>query len=79
MPSAVPIRERGSVIATGQMFGALGILIFTALGGRLFDSWGPWAPFVLVGSYQATLLLLALVVRYRMTVPTQTAASSVSG
>jgi MFS family permease len=59
-----PVKERGSVIATAQMFGALGILIFTAIGGRLFDAWGPWAPFVLVGGYQALLLLVALAIRY---------------
>ena len=39
-----PVRARGSIIATAQMFGAVGILIFTAIGGRIFDAWGPWAP-----------------------------------
>lgn len=73
-----PVRERGSVIATAQMFGAFGILVFTSIGGRLFDAWGPWAPFILVGSYQAMLLVAALLVRYRMPVP-QAGASSVSG
>jgi MFS family permease len=58
-----PVQERGSVIATAQMFGAVGILIFTAIGGRLFDAWGPWAPFVLVGCYQAMLLIAAIIVR----------------
>ena len=58
-----PIKERGSVIATAQMFGAIGILIFTAVGGRLFDAWGPWAPFVLAGAYQSLLLIVGLVIR----------------
>ena len=58
-----PIRQRGSVIATGQMFGALGILVFTALGGRLFDAIGPWAPFAAVGLYQSALFVVALFVR----------------
>lgn len=58
-----PVRERGSVISMAQLFGALGILIFTAIGGRIFDAWGPWAPFVLVGSYQATLLVIAIIIR----------------
>jgi MFS family permease len=58
-----PVRERGSIIATAQMFGALGVLIFTAIGGRLFDALGPWAPFVLVGSYQSLLLVAAIVIR----------------
>jgi len=60
-----PVKQRGSVIATAQIFGALGILFFTALGGRLFDAWGPWAPFAAVGVYQAVLLVVALVVRAR--------------
>jgi MFS family permease len=59
-----PIKERASVIATAQVFGAAGIMIFTAIGGRLFDAWGPWAPFVLVGSYQSLLLITALIVRF---------------
>lgn len=60
-----PVRERGSVIATAQMFGAFGILVFTALGGRLFDAWGPWAPFFAVGVYQLLLMFFALAVRFR--------------
>jgi MFS family permease len=58
-----PVAERSSVIAGSSMCGALGILIFTAIGGRLFDAWGPWAPFVLAGAYQAVLLLFAIIVR----------------
>lgn len=59
-----PVKERGSVIATGQMFGAFGILVFTAIGGRIFDAWGPWAPFVAAGCYQAVLLVAAVAVRF---------------
>lgn len=58
-----PIRERGSVIATAGMFGAIGILIFTKWGGILFDVWGPWAPFVIAGAYQVVLLAAAVVIR----------------
>lgn len=58
-----PVKQRGSVIATGQMFGAFGILVFTALGGRLFDAIGPWAPFAAVGVYQSALFFVALFVR----------------
>jgi MFS family permease len=58
-----PPRERASVIATNSMFGALGILIFTVIGGRLFDAWGPWAPFVLAGVYQVLLLIVAIIIR----------------
>ncbi len=58
-----PVRERSSVIAGSSMCGAVGIIIFTGVGGRLFDAWGPWAPFVLAGAYQAVLLVAAVVVR----------------
>lgn len=59
-----PIKERGSVIATASMFGAIGILIFTKWGGILFDEWGPWAPFVIAGVYQVGLLVTAVVIRF---------------
>ncbi|MEE4186269.1 MAG: MFS transporter [Gammaproteobacteria bacterium] len=58
-----PVKERGSVISTAQVFGAIGILIFTAIGGRVFDAWGPAAPFVIVGAYQSVLLVAALAIR----------------
>jgi len=58
-----PLRERASVIATNSWCGALGILIFTVVGGRLFDAWGPWAPFVLAGVYQVFLFVAAFCVR----------------
>ena len=58
-----PPRERASIIATMSMCGALGVLTFSVLGGRLFDAMGPWAPFVAVGSFQALLLLCAIGIR----------------
>ncbi len=58
-----PARERGSVIAMNSICGAIGILVFLPIGGRLFDSWAPWAPFVLAGSYQVFLLVAAIVIR----------------
>jgi MFS family permease len=58
-----PPKERASVIATNSLFGALGILILTVVGGRLYDAWGPWAPFVLAGAYQAVLLIVAIIIR----------------
>jgi len=60
-----PARSRGSVIAFSSFVGAIGILIFSAIGGRLFDGIGPAAPFVMLGGYQAMLLVVALVVRAR--------------
>jgi len=58
-----PPRERASVIAMNSWCGALGILIFTVVGGRLFDAVGPWAPFVLAGVYQVFLLIAAIIIR----------------
>lgn len=55
--------ERGSVMAMFSMCGAIGILIFTKWGGMAFDAWGPWAPFLAAGLYQAVLLVAAIVIR----------------
>ena len=58
-----PPKERGSVIALNGMFGAFGIMVLTLIGGRLFDAWGPSAPFVLAGAYQAILFIAAIAIR----------------
>jgi len=58
-----PISERGSVIAMNSICGAIGILVFTVIGGRLFDLYAPWAPFVLAGAYQVVLLIVAVIIR----------------
>jgi MFS family permease len=55
--------ERGTVIATSGLFGAIGILFAAVVGGRLFDSIGPWAPFVLLGALQLGLCAAAVLVR----------------
>lgn len=56
-------RTRGSVIAFNSFCGAIGILLFSSIGGRLFDQVAPWAPFVMLGVYQFLLFLVAGVVR----------------
>jgi MFS family permease len=58
-----PTRERGTIVSTSAMFGAVGILVAAVIGGRLFDSVSPAAPFVMVGVFQAGLLLFAVVIR----------------
>lgn len=58
-----PLRERGSIIGVNGLFGAVGILVFTKIGGVWFDEHGPASPFVLVGAVQVLLLLAALAVR----------------
>jgi len=55
--------ERGTVIATNGWFGAVGILIASLLGGYLFDVFGPWAPFVMIGVFQAAVCGFAVIVR----------------
>ena len=59
-----PVKERGAVIATNGLFGAVGILIAAVVGGRLFDAWGGHAPFVIVGVVQLVLCVVAVATRF---------------
>jgi len=58
-----PESKRGSVVGMFNTCGAIGILIASIIGGRLFDSVGPSAPFVLVGVFNGLVLLAAIAVR----------------
>ena len=58
-----PVKERGSIMAMNSMIGAFGILIFSIIGGRMFDQIAPWGPFVLAGAYQAIMLVAAVAIR----------------
>jgi len=58
-----PESKRGSVVGVFNSCGAIGILVASIIGGRLFDSVGPSAPFVLVGVFNGLVLLAAIVVR----------------
>lgn len=58
-----PKAERGSVIGMFNIFGALGILLITAIGGRLFDTVSPKAPFIVVGIANAIVMCAGLYVR----------------
>jgi MFS family permease len=58
-----PASQRGSIVSTSAMFGAVGILVASLLGGRLFDSIGPSAPFVMTGLFQFVLFAIAVAVR----------------
>jgi MFS family permease len=60
-----PRLSRGSVVGAFNMCGAIGIFIASGLGGRLFDSVGPAAPFVLVGGLNAIVTILAIIVRIK--------------
>ncbi len=58
-----PKAERGSVIGMFNIFGAFGILVITALGGRLFDSVSPKAPFIVVGIVNVLVMIAGIYVR----------------
>ncbi|QGU32582.1 MFS transporter [Thermochromatium tepidum] len=58
-----PLTQRGSVMGAFNVAGAIGILLITAIGGRLFDGVAPYAPFVLVGAINVVLLVLCVAVR----------------
>lgn len=60
-----PVRARGAVVGMFSLWGAVGILIATGVGGRLFDSWAPYAPFVLMGVANLALLVAAIAVRLK--------------
>jgi MFS family permease len=62
-----PTRERGSVIGAFNVSGAIGILLITTAGGRLFDHVDPRSPFIVVGV--VNLLLLAGSVYVRIKAP----------
>jgi len=60
-----PKAERGSVIGIFNISGAIGILVITTIGGRLFDSMSPKAPFIVVGAINALVMLAAVYVRIK--------------
>ncbi len=60
-----PLKERGSVLGAFGLCGAVGIMLATGIGGWLFDSWMRSGPFVLVGTANVLLILLAILVRLR--------------
>ena len=52
-----PKAARGTVVGAFNLSGVLGIMVFVALGGLLYDKYGPSAPFIMVGC--ANLLVMA--------------------
>jgi MFS family permease len=61
--SEAPRLKRGVVIGAFNMCGAIGIFIASGIGGRLFDSVGPYAPFLLIGGLNACVAVMAVFVR----------------
>jgi MFS family permease len=64
-----PLAARGSVLGVFGLFGALGILLATKVGGHLFDDVSPAGPFVLMGGLNGALLIWALAVRKKVRAP----------
>jgi MFS family permease len=60
-----PRLKRGAVVGMFNTFGAIGIFIAVAIGGRLFDLVGGYGPFVLIGGANAVVVLLAIIVRIK--------------
>ena len=52
--------ETGAVSGLFTLFGAIGILLATKIGGLLFDAWMPGAPFIITGLANGVILVAAL-------------------
>jgi len=70
-----PVDIRGSVIGVFGFFGAIGMMLTSLAGGRMFDSIGPWAPFIAVGILQGLLFVVALLLRGQDKTPVAPVAS----
>ena len=60
-----PRLKRGAVVGMFNIFGAIGILVASSIGGRLFDAIAPNAPFVLIGVLNGCVMLFAIYVRIK--------------
>ena len=58
-----PKMKRGAIVGVFNLAGALGILISTGVGGRLFDAIDPSAPFIFIGFCNVFVSLFAIYVR----------------
>ena len=58
-----PKMKRGAIVGVFNLAGALGILISTGVGGRLFDAIDPSAPFIFIGFCNVFVSFFALYVR----------------
>ncbi|MBB2909913.1 MFS family permease [Streptosporangium becharense] len=63
----VPAAVRGSAYGVQTLCGAVGILIVSGLGGLLYDSWRPAAPFVVSGTLGLLVVAFGLAVRRLVT------------
>ena len=58
--SCIPESNTGAVSGLFSLFGAVGILLATKIGGLLFDSWMSGAPFIITGLANGVIALGAL-------------------
>ena len=54
------VRLKGSIAGVYSWCGGAAILLLTKLGGYLFDSWSPGAPFYLMAAFNAILLVASI-------------------
>ncbi len=57
--------QRGSVIGVFSFLGAVGILVASIVGGRLFDAVGSSSPFIMVGCATGILFIASVIVRVK--------------
>jgi len=57
-----PKVKRGAIVGVFNLAGAAGILISTGIGGKIYDSIDPSAPFILIGFCNVAVSLFALYV-----------------
>jgi len=62
---SAPAAIRGAILGVFALCGAVGILVATSLGGRLFDLWMPGGPFIQMGIINSVILAAAIIVRMR--------------
>ena len=60
-----PAEKRGAIIGAFSVFGALGILVMSGVGGSLFDRIDPRAPFMVLGFMNLVVMLSAIYVRMK--------------
>ena len=58
-----PAEKRGAIVGAFSVFGALGILIMSGVGGSLFDAVDPRAPFLVLGLMNFVVMVSAIYVR----------------
>ncbi|MCP4001105.1 MAG: MFS transporter [Gammaproteobacteria bacterium] len=57
-----PAKIRGASVGVFGLVGTTGILFATFFGGRVFDSFGPGAPFTMMAGVNAIIVLIAILI-----------------